>query len=202
MSDETQTGSEVTPGNTVAEVPGQWYALRTLSGQEKRVKENIDKRIKTEEMGELIREVIIPTERVSEVKRGKKIESERKLYPGYVFVNMSLIDDDKKIVDRSWYFVRDTPGVIGYADGEHPIPMRQHEVDAMLRQIHEREEKVIPKVAFNIGDKVKVVDGPFQNQEAVIEAIDAERGKLRVSVSMFGRATMVELEYWQVEKTA
>jgi transcriptional antiterminator NusG len=202
MSDETQTGSEVTPGNTVAEVPGQWYALRTLSGQEKRVKENIDKRIKTEEMGELIREVIIPTERVSEVKRGKKIESERKLYPGYVFVNMSLIDDDKKIVDRSWYFVRETPGVIGYADGEHPIPMRQHEVDAMLRQIHEREEKVIPKVAFNIGDKVKVGDGPFQNQEAVIEAIDAERGKLRVSVSMFGRATMVELEYWQVEKTA
>jgi transcriptional antiterminator NusG len=202
MSDEMQT-SEVGAQETAAvEVPGQWYALRVLSGQEKRVRDNIDKRIKTEEMSDLIREVIIPTERVSEVKRGKKIESERKLYPGYIFVNMLLMDDDKKIVDRSWYFVRETVGVIGFADGEHPVPMPQGEVDAMLRQLHEREEKVIPKIAFNIGDKVKVGDGPFQNQEAIIEAIDAERGKLRVSVSMFGRATMVELEYWQVEKTA
>ncbi len=184
-----------------SEKPAQWYALHVLSGQEKKVKDNIDRRIKTEEMGEFIREVIIPTERVSEVKRGKKIESERKLYPGYVFINMALQDEEKKMIEQSWYFVRETPGVIGYADGEHPIPMRQSEVDAMLGQIREGEEKVMPKVAFALGDKVKVGDGPFQNQEGVIEEIDPERGKLRVSVSMFGRSTPVELEYWQVEKS-
>lgn len=182
------------------QAPAQWYALHVLSGQEKKVKDNIEKRVKTEEMGDLIREVIIPVERVSEVKRGKKIESERKLYPGYVFVNMVLQDAEKKVVDRSWYFIRETPGVIGYADGEHPIPMRQAEVDAMLGQMREREEKVLPKVAFQLGDKVKVGDGPFQSQEGIIEEIDPERGKLRVSVSMFGRSTPVELEYWQVEK--
>jgi transcriptional antiterminator NusG len=181
--------------------PAQWYALHVLSGQEKKVKDSIERRIKTEEMADLIREVVIPTERVSEVKRGKKIESERKLYPGYVFINMALHDENKQIIERSWYFIRETAGVIGYADGEHPIPMRQQEVDAMLGQMREGEEKVMPKVAFAIGDKVKVGDGPFQNQEGIIEEIDPERGKLRVSVSMFGRSTPVELEYWQVEKS-
>jgi transcriptional antiterminator NusG len=201
MSEPTETIEGAAPSPAPEGTPAQWYALHVLSGQEKKVKENIEKRIKTEEMGDLVREVIIPVERVSEVKRGKKIESERKLYPGYVFVNVMLHDEEKKIVERSWYFIRETNGVIGFADGEHPIPMRQAEVDAMLGQMHEREEKVVPKVAFNIGDKVKVGDGPFQNQEGVIEEIDADRGKLRVSVSMFGRSTPVELEYWQVEKT-
>jgi transcription termination/antitermination protein NusG len=179
----------------------QWYALRTLSGQEKKVRDNLEKRIKTEEMGDLVAEVVIPVERVSEVKKGKKVETERKLYPGYVFINIRLFEDDKRVVDRSWYYIRETPGFIGFADGETPIPMRQSEVDAMLRQMREREEKVTPKIAFNLGDKVKVGDGPFQSQEGIIEEIDQERGKLRVSVSMFGRSTPVELEYWQVEKT-
>lgn len=201
MIEQTETvEGESSAASTPAGPPAQWYALHVLSGQEKKVKDNIEKRIKTEEMGELIREVIIPTERVSEVKRGKKIETERKLYPGYVFVNMVLRDPEKKIVERCWYFVRETPGVIGYAAGEHPIAMRQDEVDAMLGQMREREEKVMPKIAFTLGDKVKVGDGPFQNQEGIIEEIDPERGKLRVSVSMFGRSTPVELEYWQVEK--
>jgi transcription termination/antitermination protein NusG len=194
-------GVEETAPAEVAGPPPQWYALHVLSGQEKKVKDNIERRIKTEEMADLIREVVIPTERVSEVKRGKKIESERKLYPGYVFINMALQDDNKQIIERSWYFIRETAGVIGYADGEHPIPMRQQEVDAMLGQMREGEEKVMPKVAFALGDKVKVGDGPFQNQEGIIEEIDPDRGKLRVSVSMFGRSTPVELEYWQVEKS-
>jgi len=199
--------SEVTEITTVTdapekpELPPQWYALHVLSGQEKKVKESLERRAKTEEMGDLIREVVIPTERVSEVKRGKKIESERKLHPGYVYVNMFLRDDEKKLVERTWYFVRETNGVIGFADGDNPQPIRADEVATMLGQMREREEKVLPKVAFTIGDKVKVGDGPFQNQEGLIEGVDMERGKLKVSVNMFGRSTSLELEYWQVDKT-
>jgi transcriptional antiterminator NusG len=146
-------------------------------------------------------EVVIPTERVSEVKRGKKIESERKLHPGYVYINMFLRDEDKKLVDRTWYFIRETNGVIGFADGDNPQPIRASEVDTMLGQMREREEKVLPKIAFTVGDKVKVGDGPFQNQEGLIEGVDMERGRLKVSVNMFGRSTSLELEYWQVDKT-
>ena len=200
MSEVTEITSETEAAST-PELPPQWYALHVLSGQEKKVKESLERRAKTEEMGDLIREVVIPTERVSEVKRGKKIESERKLHPGYVYVNMFLRDDEKKLVERTWYFVRETNGVIGFADGDNPQPIRASEVDTMLGQMREREEKVLPKVAFNIGDKVKVGDGPFQNQEGLIEAVDMERGKLKVSVNMFGRSTSLELEYWQVDKT-
>jgi len=200
MSEVTEITSETeTPPSP--ELPPQWYALHVLSGQEKKVKESLERRAKTEEMGDLIREVVIPTERVSEVKRGKKIESERKLHPGYVYVNMYLRDEEKKLVERTWYFVRETNGVIGFADGDNPQPIRQSEVETMLGQMREREEKVLPKVAFSIGDKVKVGDGPFQNQEGLIEGVDMERGKLKVSVNMFGRSTSLELEYWQVDKT-
>ena len=200
MSEVTEITSETeTPQSP--ELPPQWYALHVLSGQEKKVKESLERRAKTEEMGDLIREVVIPTERVSEVKRGKKIESERKLHPGYVYINMYLRDEEKKLVERTWYFVRETNGVIGFADGDNPQPIRPSEVETMLGQMREREEKVLPKVAFSIGDKVKVGDGPFQNQEGLIEGVDMERGKLKVSVNMFGRSTSLELEYWQVDKT-
>ncbi len=200
MSEVTEITSE-TETTPSPELPPQWYALHVLSGQEKKVKESLERRSKTEEMGDLIREVVIPTERVSEVKRGKKIESERKLHPGYVYINMFLRDDEKKLVERTWYFVRETNGVIGFADGDNPQPIRASEVETMLGQMREREEKVLPKVAFNVGDKVKVGDGPFQNQEGLIEGVDMERGKLKVSVNMFGRSTSLELEYWQVDKT-
>ena len=200
MSEVTEITSE-TEASHSPELPPQWYALHVLSGQEKKVKESLERRAKTEEMGDLIREVVIPTERVSEVKRGKKIESERKLHPGYVYVNMFLRDDEKKLVERTWYFVRETNGVIGFADGDNPQPIRADEVATMLGQMREREEKVLPKIAFTIGDKVKVGDGPFQNQEGLIEGVDMERGKLKVSVNMFGRSTSLELEYWQVDKT-
>jgi transcriptional antiterminator NusG len=200
MSEVTEITSETeTPQSP--ELPPQWYALHVLSGQEKKVKESLERRAKTDEMGDLIREVVIPTERVSEVKRGKKIESERKLHPGYVYINMYLRDEEKKLVERTWYFVRETNGVIGFADGDNPQPIRASEVQTMLGQMREREEKVLPKVAFSIGDKVKVGDGPFQNQEGLIEGVDMERGRLKVSVNMFGRSTSLELEYWQVDKT-
>jgi transcriptional antiterminator NusG len=174
--------------------------MHVLSGQENNVRKSMINRLKTEELGDYIFDIIIPTERVSEIKRGKKIETERKLYPGYVFVNMNLYDEEKKLVDKSWYFVRETPGVIGFADGDRPVAMKNHEVEGMLAQMREREEKIIPKISFVVGDKVKVGDGPFQSQEGVIEDVDPDKGRVRVAVSIFGRSTPVELEYWQVEK--
>src|SRR5215210_9484828 len=166
-------------------IPGkdQWYAVHVLAGQESKVQENLIKRIKTEEMGDLVYEVLVPTERVSEIKRGKKTETTRKLLPGYVIVNMHLLDENNMPMDRTWYFIRETTGVIGFAGTkDKPIPMRKAEVDNMLAQMREREEKVKPKVSFEVGETVKVADGPFQNQNGIVEEIDPDRGKLRVSV--------------------
>jgi transcriptional antiterminator NusG len=179
----------------------QWFVVHVLSGQEQKVFDNLNKRIKTEEMQDFVYEVVLPTERVSEVKRGKKTETTRKFFPGYLIVNMWLLDDQKQLVDRTWYFIKDTPGVIGFAGTkDRPIPMRDSEVQGLLSQVREREEQVIPKISFSIGETVKVSDGPFENQSGVVEEIDPERGKLRVSVSIFGRSTLVDLEYWQVER--
>ena len=179
----------------------QWFVVHVLSGQEQKVFDNLNKRIKTEEMQDYVYEVVLPTERVSEVKRGKKTETTRKFFPGYLIVNMWLLDEQKQLVDRTWYFIKDTPGVIGFAGTkDRPIPMRDSEVQALLSQVREREEQVIPKISFSIGETVKVSDGPFENQSGIVEEIDPERGKLRVSVSIFGRSTLVDLEYWQVER--
>jgi transcriptional antiterminator NusG len=165
------------------------------------VQENINRRIQTEEMGDLVYEVLIPTERVQEIKRGKKTETTRKFFPGYLIVNMHLLDDDNQLVEKTWYFIKDTTGVLGFAGTkDRPIPMRKKEVENLLAQVREREDTVKPKISFEVGDKVKVADGPFQNQNGLVEEIDPERGKLRVSVSIFGRDTPVDLEYWQVEK--
>jgi transcriptional antiterminator NusG len=179
----------------------QWFVVHVLAGQENKVYDNLVKRVKTEEMSDFIFEVVLPTERVSEVKRGKKTETTRKFFPGYLIVNMWLLDDGQQLVDRTWYFIKDTPGVIGFAGTkDRPIPMRQSEVDGLLAQVRGAEEQVKPKITFSPGETVKVADGPFQNQSGVVEEIDPERGKLRVSVSIFGRNTLVDLEYWQVER--
>ena len=178
----------------------QWFVLHTLSGQELKVKESIEKRVKMEELEEFIGEVLIPTEQVSEVRRGKRTTPTRKFYPGYVLINMALYDGDKQIVDRSWYFTQEIPGIIGFVGGEQPVPLRKEEVDSIFNQIEEKKEKVKPKVEFDLGETVKINDGPFLNFNGVIEEIDPERGKLKVSVSIFGRTTPVELEYWQVER--
>ncbi len=178
----------------------QWFVLHTLSGQEQKVKDNIEKRLKVEEMDDLIKEVLIPTEKVAEVKRGKKTTSTRKFYPGYILLHMKLLGEKNQLVERSWYFIRETPGIIGFIGGERPVPLKPEEVDSILAQIEERQDKVAPKVAFETGENVKVTDGPFQNFTGVIEEVDASRGKLKISVSIFGRSTPVELEYWQVER--
>ena len=179
----------------------QWYVVHVLSGQEGRVRDRILRQREAEEMGDYIYEVLVPTEMVSEIRRGKKTSTKRKFFPGYIIVNMNLLTPDNQLVEKTWYFIKEMEGVIGFAGTkDRPIPMRQSEVDGMLSQIKEREEHARPAISFEVGDTVKVADGPFQSQNGIVEEIDPERGKLRVSVTIFGRSTPVELEYWQVER--
>jgi len=181
-------------------MPKEWFVLQTLSGQENKARENMTRRLELEEMGDLVDEILVPTEKVSEVKQGKKTTITRKFFPGYILIRMELYGDDRKLVEKCWYFTQNTPGVIGFVGGENPVPLRQSEVDQILNQIEEKKEKVKPKVVFEPGETVKITDGPFVSFSGIIEEIDPERGKLKVSVSIFGRSAPVELEYWQVER--
>jgi transcriptional antiterminator NusG len=177
----------------------QWFVLHTLSGQEQKVKESIEKRLKAEEMTDFVKEVLVPMEKVAEVRNGKKTVSTRKLYPGYVFVHMILLDEQRRIVERPWYFIRDTQGVIGFV-GDPPTPTPSEEIETIKAQMAESEDQERPKVSFEIGETVKINDGPFLNFSGVIEEVEPEKGKLKVTVNVFGRNTPVELEYWKVEK--
>jgi transcriptional antiterminator NusG len=178
----------------------QWFVIHTLAGQEQRVKDSIEKRLKAEEMGEYINEVLVPMEKVAEVRSGKKTVTTRKLYPGYVFIDMVLLDENQRLIERPWYFIRDTQGIIGFVGGDRPTPASPEEVAMIKAQISESEDHEKPKVNYEVGETVKINDGPFLNFSGVIEEIDPERGKLKVTVNIFGRNTPVELEYWQVEK--
>jgi transcription termination/antitermination protein NusG len=178
----------------------QWFVIHTLSGQEQKVKESIEKRLKAEEMTEHISEVLVPMEKVAEVRNGKKTVTTRKLYPGYVFINMALLDDNRRVIEKPWYFIRDTQGIIGFVGGERPTPTPADEIESIKAQMSDSEDREKPKVHFEVGETIKINDGPFLNFGGVIEEIEPERGKLKVTVNIFGRNTPVELEYWQVEK--
>jgi transcriptional antiterminator NusG len=179
----------------------EWFVLHTLTGQEHRVRESIMIRRKQEEMEEYLDDVLVPTEKVSEVKKGVRSTSTRKFFPGYVLVNMVLYDDARSLWDKGWYFIRETPGIIGFLGGEKPVPLPESEVNVILNQVEEKKEKIKPKVVFEPGETVKINDGPFLNFSGVVEEVDPQRGKLKVSVAIFGRSAPVELEYWQVERT-
>ncbi len=178
----------------------KWYVLQTLAGQEMKVEESIRKRLKVEEMVEFIQEVLVPMEKVVEVRNGKKSVTNRKLYPGYVFVRMVLFDENKRIIEKPWYYIRNTQGITKFVGGDHPTPTPTDEVEEIKARISASEESERPRVDFTVGEGVKINDGPFQNYNGAIEEIDPARGKLKVTINIFGRNTPVELEYWQVEK--
>src|SRR3974390_2421195 len=178
----------------------QWFVIHTLSGQEQKVKESIEKRIKTEEMSDFIKEVMVPMEKVVEVRNQKKTVSTRKLWPGYALFDMGLLCENKRRMEKPWYFMKETPGVIGFVGGEPPTPTPAGEVESIKNQISASEENEKPQVSFDVGETVKINNGPFLNFSGVIEEVEPERGKLKVTVNIFGRNTPVELEYWQVEK--
>ena len=181
-------------------MPNEWYTIQTLSGQEMKAEKSLHKRIIEEEMGEYIAEILLPMEKVVEVRAGTKKVSQRKLYPGYIFIQMKLYDEEKRLLPTPWDFVRNTLDIIGFLGGERPIATPAEEIEAIKAQITEAEESEKPKVNFEIGEVVKINDGPFQNYTGAVEEIDAEAGKLKVTIDIFGRSTPVELEYWQVEK--
>ncbi|MGH8022358.1 MAG: transcription termination/antitermination protein NusG, partial [Limisphaerales bacterium] len=163
------------------------------------VKESIEKRVNTEEMQETVKEVLVPMEKVVDVRGGKKTVTSRKLWPGYVFVDIVLLDEDRRVIEKSWYFIKETQGVIGFLS-DPPQPTPTDEVEAIKAQISASEDTERPKVNFEVGETIKINNGPFLNFSGVIEEIDPARGKLKVTVNIFGRNTPVELEYWQVEK--
>ena len=179
----------------------QWFVIHTLTGQEVKVRESILRRLQIEEMEDYIDEVIIPTEKVSEVRKGVRTTTTRKFFPGYVLVHIALYNEGRELVERSWHFIKETTGVIGFVGGEKPVPLMPEEVDVVMNQVEEKKEKVAPKVTFEPGETVKINDGPFLNFSGVVEEVDPNRGKLKVSVAIFGRSAPVELEYWQVERT-
>ena len=187
--------------STISAVSGsRWFAVQTLSNSENKAKKYIDKYLKQEEMDEFIFQVLMPTEQVTEIKDGKKKTRERKLYPGYLFVNMRLYDDDGTLFKEPWYFIKEASGVINFIGGERAHPLKDEEIERILKQVAEAEGKEVPKVNFEEGEEVKINDGPFMNLTGRVDEIDIERGKLKVSVSIFGRFTPVELEFWQVQK--
>lgn len=173
----------------------QWYVLKVQSNRERTIRDSLLKRIKREGLEEFFGEVIIPTEKVAETKAGKKKVTERKLYPGYIMVQMELNDE-------TWYLVRDTSGVGDFTGAAgKPIPMQDHEINAMIgREEDKGTEPARIKIEFNPGDTVKIKDGSFESFEGSIESIDEANGKITVLVEIFGRSVPTELEYWQVEK--
>lgn len=178
----------------------QWYVLHTLSGKEGRVKQYIEKFKRIEELDDFIFEVLVPTETVQETKQGRKSTTNRKFYPGYVFIHAKLYDEEGKLLHKPWYFVKDTQGVINFVGGDRPVPLKGPEIEEIQSRVAAAEGKSVPKVQFSVGEEVRINDGPFLNLTGKIDEVDADNGKLKVSVSIFGRFTPVVLEFWQVER--
>lgn len=196
MGDRDQNMSEASGQKTDM----QWYVVQTLSGKEQQAKTYIDKFKKVEDLEDCVGDVLVPTETVSEVKQGKKSQRVRKFYPCYIFVQMKLYDENNRLLNKPWYFIREAQGVIGIVGGDRPAPLREAEIEHIQKQVEQAAGKEVPKVQYEVGEEVKITDGPFMNLTGRIDEIDPERGKLKVSVSIFGRFTPVELEYWQVER--
>ena len=172
----------------------KWYVVHTQTGYEDKVKANIAKRAEASNLSEKISQVLVPVEKVSEVKEGKKKISTRKFFPGYVIVEMELTDE-------TWYLIKNTAGVSGFiGSGRKPVSLQESEVKAIVKQTELAKEKPTPKVIFEKGEGVRVLEGPFTNFNGTIEEVNPTKGKIKVTISIFGRATPVELEYWQVEK--
>lgn len=174
----------------------RWYIIHAHSGFEKKVAQSIQEQFAQHGLTDKLEEVVVPTEEVVEVRRGKKVAAERKFFPGYVMIKMELND-------RTWHFVKNTQKVTGFlGGGGKPQPIPQAEVDRIFAQIKEGIEKPRSTVIYEIGESVKVIDGPFDSFIGVVEDVDEEKSRIKVSVSIFGRSTPVDLEFSQVEKVA
>lgn len=172
----------------------KWYVIHTQTGAEEKAKAGLESRMATTLLKEFIKEIIVPTEQVSEIRGGKKRITSRKFFPGYILVKMDMNKE-------SWYLVKTTPGITGFiGPGRRPTPISDDEVQSIVKRTEDTETKPSPKVIFEIGEAVRISQGPFANFTGQVMEVYPDRGKLKVSVSIFGRSTLVEMEYWQVEK--
>jgi len=172
----------------------RWYVLHVYSGFENKVSDAIKDKAKKKGLEDKVGEIMVPTEEVVEVKRGQRVNAERKFFPGYVLAKLDMSDE-------VWHMIKDTPKVTGFLGaGNKPSPISEKEAQQILQQVQEGVDRPRPSVQFDIGEEVKVADGPFASFNGIVEEIDEEKAKVKVSVSIFGRATPVELEYGQVEK--
>ena len=172
----------------------RWYVIHVYSGFEKKVASAIREQAEQKGLSERFEEILVPTEEVVEVKRGAKVNSERKFFPGYVLIKMDLDDE-------TWHLVKNTAKVTGFLGGRgRPSPISEGEASRIMRQVQEGIERPKPSITFEVGEQVRVSDGPFTSFNGVVEEVDEEKSRIKVAVSIFGRATPVELEYSQVEK--
>jgi len=173
----------------------KWYVLHVHSQFENKVAETIKEKAEKQGLGDKVEEILVPTEEVMEMKRGQRVNTERKFFPGYILAKLDLDDN-------VWHLIKDTPKVSGFlgAGGNKPVPITEREAQRIINQVQEGIDRPRPSVVYDIGEEVKVTDGPFASFNGIVEEIDEEKSKLKVSVSIFGRATPVELEYSQVEK--
>lgn len=195
VTDSPETAEPDEPQKTVATPGRDWYVLRVQSGREDTVLRGLEKRVVDMDIAEKVTNVLVPKESVSEIKGKRKRVVDKKLYPGYIFVEM-LLDDE------TYHFIKETPGIGDFVGTPRkPMPMATHEVEKMLDDKNKSEEKdPTLKINFTIGDAVKITSGPFENFDGLVDEVNATKGVIVVMVTIFGRATPVELEYWQVER--
>jgi transcriptional antiterminator NusG len=172
----------------------RWYIVHAYSNFENKVAESIKEQATQKGLGDLFDEVLVPTEEVVELRRGRKVTSERRFFPGYVLVKMEMTDE-------AYHLIKNTPKVTGFLGSDNkPVPITEAEAGRILHQVQEGIERPRPSIQFEVGEQVRVADGPFASFNGLVEEVDEERSRLKVAVSIFGRATPVELEYGQVEK--